>query len=91
MRPYIVPTTTIDFGHRDLLLSEIVLSGRVEFDRARQLLTITEPFGESEVLSVDLTLEGYVTFPDELGPDPRILDTGCDYAAVGSVAARWAS
>ena len=27
----------------------------------------------------------------ELGPYPRILDTGCDYAAVGSVAARRAS
>ena len=26
-----------------------------------------------------------------LGPYPRILDTGCDYAAVGSVAARRAS
>ena len=25
------------------------------------------------------------------GPCPRILDTGCDYAAVGSVAARRAS
>ena len=25
------------------------------------------------------------------GPYPRILDTGCDYAALGSVAARWAS
>jgi hypothetical protein len=25
------------------------------------------------------------------GPYPRILDTGCDYAAVGSVAARRAS
>ena len=25
------------------------------------------------------------------GPYPRILDTGCDYAAVGSVASRWAS
>ena len=62
----IAPTTTIDFGHRDLLLSEIVLSGRVAFDRARQLLTITEPSGEAEVLNVDLTLEGYVTFPDEL-------------------------
>ena len=27
----------------------------------------------------------------EVGPYPRILDTGCDYAAVGSVAARRAS
>ena len=27
----------------------------------------------------------------EGGPYPRILDTGCDYAAVGSVAARRAS
>ena len=27
----------------------------------------------------------------EIGPYPRILDTGCDYAAVGSVAARRAS
>ncbi len=26
-----------------------------------------------------------------LGPYPRMLDTGCDYAAVGSVAARRAS
>ena len=26
-----------------------------------------------------------------MGPYPRILDTGCDYAAVGSVAARRAS
>ena len=27
----------------------------------------------------------------EIGPYPRIVDTGCDYAAVGSVAARRAS
>ncbi len=27
----------------------------------------------------------------EYGPYPRIVDTGCDYAAVGSVAARRAS
>ena len=26
-----------------------------------------------------------------MGPYPRILDTGYDYAALGSVAARWAS
>ncbi len=26
-----------------------------------------------------------------IGPYPRMLDTGCDYAAVGSVAARRAS
>jgi len=29
--------------------------------------------------------------PDRCGPYPRILDTGCDYAAVASVAARRAS
>ena len=34
-----------------------------------------------------MTREGYVTN----GPYPRNLDTGCDYAAVGSVAARRAS
>ena len=32
-----------------------------------------------------------VAFRKAQGPYPRILDTGCDYAAVGSVAARWAS
>lgn len=62
----IAPSTLIDFGRHDLLLSEIVLTGRVAFDRARQLLTLTEPSGDAEVLNVDLTLEGYVTFPDEL-------------------------
>lgn len=38
----------------------------------------------------------YIPFPGfdvahGFGPYPRFLDTGCDYAAVGSVAARWAS
>lgn len=64
-----IPTSAaavIDFGHHDLLLQDIVLSGQVTFDRDRQLLTITEPTGDSEVLNVDLTLEGYVCFPDEL-------------------------
>ena len=32
-----------------------------------------------------------ILVPLEEGPYPRILDTGCDYAAVGSVAARRAS
>jgi len=39
--------------------------------------------------------EAAAQLPDEFkmtyGPYPRILDTGCDYAAVGSVAARRAS
>ena len=37
---------------------------------------------------------GEIEVPDtvwDIGPYPRILDTGCDYAAVGSVAARRAS
>lgn len=60
------PATTIDFGHHDLLLPDFVLSGRVVFDRGRQLLELHEPTGDSEVLNTDLTLHGYVTFPDEL-------------------------
>ena len=38
--------------------------------------------------SPDLMRDMLSTF---IGPYPRILDTGCDYAAVGSVAARRAS
>lgn len=64
--PITAPTNTIDFGHHDLLLSDFVLSGQVTFDRARQLLTISEPTGDSEVLNMDATAEGYVCFPDEL-------------------------
>ena len=51
------PTTTVDFGHHDLLLSDIVLSGTVTFGRVRQLLTITEPSGDSDVLNTDLTMD----------------------------------
>lgn len=60
------PTTTIDFGHHDLLLHDIVLSGQVTFDRTRQLLEIRDTDGDSEVLNVDMTMHGYVCFPDEL-------------------------
>lgn len=32
--------------------------------------------------------DGSIGFVYDFGPYPRLLDTGCDYAAVGSVAAR---
>lgn len=62
----ITQAAVIDYGHHDLLLSDIVLSGRVTFDRRRQLLEIRDVDGDSEVLNADMTMHGYVCFPDEL-------------------------
>lgn len=59
-------TVTIDYGHRDLLLPDFVLTGRITFDRARQLLELHDVDGHSEVLNLDATAEGYICFPDEL-------------------------
>lgn len=35
-----IRTATIDFGHHDLLLPDFVMSGRVTFDRRRQLFDL---------------------------------------------------
>lgn len=56
----------LDFGQHDLLLPDFILSGRITYDRRRQLLELHGPDGDSEVLNVDLRAEGYLTFPDEV-------------------------
>ena len=56
----------IDFGHHDLLLPDFVLTGRITYDRRRQLLELHGPDSDSEVLNTDLRTEGYLCFPDEV-------------------------
>ncbi|MFL0424198.1 hypothetical protein ACH0AC_00230 [Micrococcus luteus] len=56
----------IDFGHHDLLLEDFVLTGRITYDRRRQLLELHDLEGGTDVLNTDLRGEGFICFPDEL-------------------------
>ncbi|QAV29298.1 hypothetical protein [Micrococcus luteus] len=62
----IAPADVLDYGHHDLLFADFVLTGRVTYDRRRQLLELHGPDGNSEVLNTDLRTEGYLSFPGEV-------------------------
>jgi carbon-monoxide dehydrogenase medium subunit len=68
--------------HRDVPLSSFLLDA---------YMTALDPGVLLGRIRVPPIPEASVVVHRKVGPYPRILDTGCDYAAVGSVVARWAS
>lgn len=51
----------------EIVLPNLTLTGKVEYDPGLQALTITDPAtDEEEVLSVNLTDYGYIAFPGEV-------------------------
>ncbi|MGM0781993.1 MAG: hypothetical protein ACQEUF_09085 [Actinomycetota bacterium] len=67
------PATITRFPGVSLFLSDSVMSGTVTYDARTSQLAIAYADGEVEVLSIDLTLEGYLAAPREcLIKDPHI-------------------
>lgn len=53
--------------HAVLTFNDIVLEGRIEYDRSQHSLAIANPdTGEEEVLTINLLTSGYVAFPGEV-------------------------
>lgn len=67
------PATITRFPGVSLFLSDSVMSGTVTYDARTSQLAIAYADGEVEVLSIDLTLEGYLAAPGEcLIKDPIV-------------------
>ncbi|MCD0172533.1 hypothetical protein [Micrococcus luteus] len=60
-----VPTTATTFPDTTLFLPDGVMSGTITYEARTQQLAIAYEDGETEVLSIDLTLDGYVCSPGE--------------------------
>lgn len=58
-------TATTTFPGVTLFLPDGVMAGTLTYEARTQQLTITYEDGETEVLSMDLTLEGYLAAPGE--------------------------
>ncbi|MCV7456633.1 MULTISPECIES: hypothetical protein [Micrococcus] len=59
------PATAVTFPGVTLFLPDGVMTGDLTYDARTSQLAITYADGETEVLSIDLTLEGYVAAPGE--------------------------
>ncbi|MCV7512483.1 hypothetical protein M3D71_010060 [Micrococcus luteus] len=63
MSAHIAPVTT--FPGTTLFLPDGVISGTITYEARTQQLAIACEDGETEVMSIDLTLEGYLADPGE--------------------------
>lgn len=61
----IASSAATEFPRVALHLPEATLAGTVRYDRRRRLLELVDDYGESEVLSLDMSYYGYVTAPGE--------------------------